>query len=153
MNTDDFEQKLQRQTPRQIPAEWRAEILGAALKPERTSTVESSVPFWRLIFARFPVATGAFAAVWLALISINMLLAGTSNSAATRQQFVSTTEPASIWHLQSMELQQLASGEPPISREAPAALPAVIPHGPRSERRREDGVGEIIREHSSNWVA
>ncbi len=35
MNTDDFEQKLQRQIPRQIPAEWRADILNAASQQPR----------------------------------------------------------------------------------------------------------------------
>jgi hypothetical protein len=153
MNMDNFEKRLQRQSWRQLPGEWRGEILAAATAPERRIAADNAIPLWRLIFARFPVATGALAAVWIALIAINLLLFGTSSQSAARPQFASITEPSSIWRLQNAELQQIASGDPSISGESPANLPAATPRSPRSDRRREDGVGEIILECSSNFVA
>lgn len=144
MNTDDFEKKLQRQTLRQIPEEWRAEILAAARAPERRVAAESSIPLWRLICARFPVAWGALAGVWIALIAINVLLLGGVGRSSGHQRLAKADEALSIGHLQSVELQQLASGDSSISKETPAILPTATPHGPRSERRRDEGYGEFL---------
>jgi hypothetical protein len=152
MNTDDLEKRLQRQSLREIPGEWRAQILAAARARGRTTGAGDSIPAWRLIFARIPVAWGALAAVWIALIAINFLLFGSAGISSAHQRLASADEPLSIWHLQSAELQQLAGGDQSISGESPAILPAAMPRSPRSDRRRDDGVGEIIMDHSSNFV-
>lgn len=144
MNTDDFEKKLQRQTMRPVPAEWREEILAAARAPERRVAADNAIPLWRLIFARFPVAWGALAAVWIALIAINLLLFGGAGVSSAHQRVASADEPLSVWHLQSAELRQLASGDQFISAESPANLPAASPRSPRSERRRDEGYGEFL---------
>jgi hypothetical protein len=153
MNMDNFEKRLQRQPWRQVPGEWREEILAAASAPERRVAADKAIPLWRLIFARFPVAWGALAAVWIALIAINVLLFGSAGISSAHQRVANADEPLSIWHLQSAELRQLASGDQSISGESPANLPAATPRSPRSDRRRDDGVGEIILDHSSNLVA
>jgi hypothetical protein len=144
MNMDDFEKRLQRQPMRQVPGEWREEILAAATAQERKFVADEAIPLWHLIFAKFPVATGAFATVWIALIAINLLLFGTSNQSVPRKEFAGATEPSSIWRLQSAELQQLASGGESISTKRSGAVPDAAPRGPRSDRRREDGLGEIM---------
>ena len=153
MNTDDFEKKLQRQTLRQVPAEWRGEILAAARAPERKVAADSSLSLWRLICARFPVAWGALAGVWIALIAINMLLLGGTGSSSGHQRIAKADEALSIWRLQSAELQQLASGDAAISKEAPAILPNATPRGPRSERRRDEGFGEFFTATPNHFLA
>jgi len=153
MNMDNFEKKLRRQTLRQIPAEWREEILAATRAPERRLAAESSLSLWRLICARLPVAWGALAGVWIALIAINVLLLGGAGRSSGHQRVAKADEALSIWHLQSAELQQLASGDSSISREAPAQLPPATQRGPRSEWRRDDGAGEMLVENSSDFVA
>ncbi|HKW28479.1 MAG TPA: hypothetical protein VJT54_04025 [Verrucomicrobiae bacterium] len=85
MNHDDFEQKLRRQPLRQVPAEWRAEILAAA---SRESGVESRTPknFWSSsvvrhlssVFWPHPVAWAGLAAIWIFILAINFTLRDTA---------------------------------------------------------------------------
>ena len=104
---DDFETKLQRQTIRSAPAEWREEILNAALATGKKSAPEESIPLWRLIFARFPVASSAFAGFWIVLIAINIFLFGSFGSSPATQSVAHNDEPSSIWRLQSDAIEQL----------------------------------------------
>jgi hypothetical protein len=79
MNYDDFEQRLQRQPPRQIPAEWREEILTAA---GRWSNVESRAqqrPWPSSLVSRLssvlwphPVAWAGLAAVWIFIFAVDL---------------------------------------------------------------------------------
>jgi hypothetical protein len=148
MNTDDFEKRLQRQPLRPIPAEWRDEILAAARPLERRAVDADPLPVWRLIWARFPVAWGALAAVWMALLAIHLLVFGGTGSPTRHQRMARADEPLSIWQLQSAELRQLASGDSSVSGESPAILPNLTPRGPRSERRRDERYGESLAEAS-----
>ncbi len=85
MNHDDFEQELRRQPLRQVPAEWREEILAAA---SRESRVESRAPknFWsssavcRLssVFWPHPAAWAGLAVIWIFLIAMNFTLHDTA---------------------------------------------------------------------------
>ena len=149
---EPFENRLKSQTPRQIPAEWRAEILAAARLPEKASPPPEEIPFWRLIFARFPVATGALAAVWIGLIAINFFLFGGEHSTAPRAE-AGASESMTAWNLQLAELRKLADGTSPSAKAFPDVPPAILPTGPRSERRRENGLGEIQSEWSSELFA
>jgi len=75
---DDFEQRLQRQPLRQVPAEWREEILAAA---GRVSKVESREPMahWpstvvtRLLALLWPnpQAWAGLAAVWILILTVD----------------------------------------------------------------------------------
>jgi hypothetical protein len=79
MNHDDFEQRLQCQPPRQIPAEWREEILamagqgsrveGRAQKRPRPSSLVSrlSTVLWP-----HPVAWAGLAAVWIFIFAVDL---------------------------------------------------------------------------------
>src|SRR5438093_1514405 len=55
LNSDDFEQRLVRQPPRQIPPEWRTQILSKAYKAShssrRSQTKADHVSFWRVIIS------------------------------------------------------------------------------------------------------
>jgi hypothetical protein len=87
MNHDDFEERLQRQPPRKIPAEWREEILAAAaaschLSPvtrhsflstlnslarrSKATTAQLSTILWP-----HPVAWAGLAAIWLFIFAVD----------------------------------------------------------------------------------
>lgn len=65
MNFDEFEQKLSRQARREIPAEWRKDILGF----RRTTDVPAS-PWWRQWLWPHPAAWTALAALWVVIFAL-----------------------------------------------------------------------------------
>ena len=80
MNTDDFEQRLQRQPLRQIPAEWRQEILregrrAAFLEIGGADTASLPTLDWRTTLANLfwphPKAWAGLAAVWVFIFVVN----------------------------------------------------------------------------------
>jgi hypothetical protein len=80
MKPDDFEQKFQRQTLRQVPAEWREEILTAAesagsarhsppvTRPSWLSTLNAQLS---TILWPHPVAWAGLAAVWILILAVD----------------------------------------------------------------------------------
>ena len=87
MNTDDFEQRLQRQPLRQIPAEWRKEILregrrAAVHEIGDADTVSFPTLNWRTaltkIFWPHPKAWAGLAAVWVLILAVNFSMRDTS---------------------------------------------------------------------------
>ena len=70
MKPDDFESQLQRQTPKPLPPEWRTEILQAArqaaAQPSRTAAG------WSIWLWPCPQAWAGLAAVWLAILTLNL---------------------------------------------------------------------------------
>jgi len=94
MNHDDFEQKLGRQPLRQVPAEWREEILSAANKVEtarravRGRLGEASLPKFRdwlsaLLWPN-PQSWAGLAAVWILIFAMNFSARDTSPAVAER---------------------------------------------------------------------
>ncbi len=83
MNADDFEERLQNQSMRQIPAEWRAEILSAAregassAQTHRAEPVPTSFSSLRaqiaLLLWPSPKAWAGLAAIWLVLAGANQV--------------------------------------------------------------------------------
>jgi|GEM_PF-4599925 len=137
MKTDDFEKKLRRQSPRPIPAEWREGIL-ATCQPGRSPDSADSVPLWQLICRRFPVAWGALAMLWAALIAANLFFSVPHRRISART-FSARPEPLAVWNLQKAEL-SLLSDQPADATEQHLAKPA----RPRSERRRHEGYVEVL---------
>lgn len=144
MNPDDFEKQLQRQSLQQPPAAWREEILAAARANIRTTGPAGESDLlsgWRALLARIPLAWGAVAALWLVIIGVNSLMSGpaimvSASSLAPREAMV-------VWRLQRAQTSLLANGLtdfPDLSphQETPNASPR-----PRSDRRRDDGLGEL----------
>lgn len=70
MNFDEFENKLRAQPRREIPPEWRREILA----PLRLRT-EAPVAWWRQLLWPHPAAWASLAAVWVAIFALNLAVA------------------------------------------------------------------------------
>ena len=83
MNPDDFETRLQGQPMRQVPAEWRAEILSTAreaagsVNPQHAGRVSTSFSILRAqlvsLFWPSPKAWAGLAIVWLVLAGANRI--------------------------------------------------------------------------------
>ena len=74
MNTDDFEKRLQRQSMRPIPREWRGEILGAAGRAgdHQGSTINpQATSWWRELLWPCPQAWAGLAAAWVLILALN----------------------------------------------------------------------------------
>ena len=144
MNTDDFEKRLQRQPLRQIPAEWRGQILDACVRQEAV-TEDLTVPAWRLFLARFP-AWGAVAALWVVLLSINAWLAGSEAPERPGKVVAGSVQSMALWSQHSAALQKLATEDQSLDGETPERPPALKPNQPRSERRRDWQSGAVRSE-------
>jgi hypothetical protein len=89
---DDFEKRLQRQPLRQIPAEWRAEILQAAnsTAPSRHSTLDTRHTGWlstlnsqlSTILWPHPKAWAGLAAVWIGIFALQFASRDTTQMVA-----------------------------------------------------------------------
>jgi hypothetical protein len=66
---DNFEQKLQRQPPKGIPAEWRGEILAAATSRHASRVIRHS--FLSTLLWPHPRAWAGLAAVWILILAVN----------------------------------------------------------------------------------
>ncbi len=81
MNPDPLESELRRRPIRQIPPEWRSEILQAAVAPEKKSepavtSNQSGMPAWVGEWVAWlwpkPVAWAGLAAIWVLLAGLNV---------------------------------------------------------------------------------
>ena len=70
MNDSDFEKHLQRQPLRQIPGEWRAEILQKATA-SAPSTLDPRPSLLSALLWPNPKAWAALAAVWIAIFAFH----------------------------------------------------------------------------------
>jgi hypothetical protein len=78
MNHDDFEQKLQRQPLRPVPAEWREEILAQASRASRVERRAQKRPWPSSLVSRLstilwphPVAWAGLAAIWIFVFTVD----------------------------------------------------------------------------------
>jgi hypothetical protein len=136
MNPDAFEQWLQRQPMRQIPSEWRDDILAAVphaspLKPRPSwfSTLNSqlSTLLWPC-----PQAWAGLAAVWMLVLVFNFV---TQDKAVTAVAQLPPASPEMIEALREQHrlLAELVGRSGPREADRPkATVPA-----PRSERFRK----------------
>ena len=88
MKTDDFEKRVQRQTLRQVPAEWREDILSAARQassPEHATRNTQHASPWRSVLSTLnaqlstllwprPAAWAGLAAVWVMVLALHPFL-------------------------------------------------------------------------------
>src|SRR6266404_7085412 len=140
LNTDDFEQSLQRQQLRQIPPEWRAEILA---KTQHATRNIHHASFWRAIISTLnsqlstllwpsPKAWASLAAIWLLLLIVNASISDKSIAVA-RALPRPAPERLMAWREQERLLTELLG-----PREMPVAeKPKPAPLSPRSERHNE----------------
>lgn len=143
MKPDEFEKELQRQPTRQVPSEWRAEILRAAseamaadakrhdhLRRATLSLARSAATSrWRELLWPSPKAWAGLAAVWLSLVGLNVLFATRSTNIAKQSSNPVSGVEATL-AAQRRELAQLLDNtiEPAPARKSSP------PPGPRSER-------------------
>src|SRR5437667_10030091 len=73
MNTNDFEERLRRQSMRPIPRQWRGEILDAARRASCQPPILSPQPtaWWREWLWPCPQAWAGLAAAWLVVFLLN----------------------------------------------------------------------------------
>ena len=146
MNTEDFEKRLRRQPLRQIPGEWREEILSAAREaslplhaPRATQHATRSVSLLSTLHHQLsaflwphPTAWAGLATVWLVILGINL----TTRDASTRvAKHAAPVSPQVIMAFQEQErllAELIGTSEVPV-----AERPKPAPPRPRSERRRE----------------
>jgi hypothetical protein len=129
MKPDDFEKQLQRQPLRQVPGEWRAEILRSA----RAASLHAPRPaprvaaWWNEWLWPCPQAWAGLAAVWLDILGLNATAPAESGSMAERPPEPSS-ELESRLAAQRRELARLLDNT--LSEPAPILK---SPPGPRSE--------------------
>ena len=146
MNTDDFEKRLARQPLRQVPGEWREEILSAARQvslPEHATRNTQQLPASRSLLSTInyqlstllwphPTAWAGLAAVWLVILVINLT---TRDASALVAKHGSPVSPQMFMAFQEQErllAELIEPHDPPV-----AERPKPAPPRPRSELRRE----------------
>jgi hypothetical protein len=134
---DDFEQKLQRQPLRQIPGEWREEILAATFGREsRVESREQDGRWPSTLVSRLssllwphPKAWAGLAAVWVLILTVDFSLRDKTPAVAGK------SSPPSSEVIVELRQQQRLLAEligPRDTRDADRSKP-LVPQ-PRSER-------------------
>ncbi len=73
---DEVEEQLRRQPLRMPPAEWRAEILGAARAQRLAVPKRKARPWWREWLWPSPFAWAGAAALWMAALAFHLSTPG-----------------------------------------------------------------------------
>ena len=135
MKSDDLEEKLQCQSLRKIPGNWRAEIVAAATG--RKSEIESreqtgfstSVARLATIFWPHPKAWAALAAIWIFIFALNFSMRDSA------PRIVEKSAPPSPEMVMELKKERLLFAELMGSRETPDAdRQKIFSPKPRSER-------------------
>jgi hypothetical protein len=144
MNADNFEKRVQSQPLRQVPSEWRKDILSAAKQadsaqgvPCPTRRARAASPLLSTVYSRLstllwphPVAWAGLAAVWVVILGMSF-----TTRDAGRQVARGASSPSPQVFMAFQEQQRLLN-ELVGQREIPAAeQPKAAPPRPRSERR------------------
>ena len=69
MNSE-FEKRLQQQPLRQLPSEWKKDILDVAAQSVQSTELQSTSTWWRELLWPCPQAWGALAAVWMIICGL-----------------------------------------------------------------------------------
>ena len=135
-----LEQRLTQQAPKQLPPEWRSEILAdarsastAGVTPAARRSLLSSFIFQlSTLLQPSPGAWAGLATVWIAILAMNYS-AGDEISGASIARPLSLPETRQALKQQQRLLAELVDR----SESSAADRPKVIPTGPRSQRRAE----------------
>ena len=145
MNPDEFEKRLQSQPTRQVPAEWRHEILSAARQaalahaaprpaprvPSRPSLLSTLNHQLSTFLWPHPAAWAGLAAIWVMILGLNLTTHDTSPRLAKR-----VAPPSPQLYMAFQEQQRLLS-ELLAPHETPVAEPPKpAPPRPRSDLHR-----------------
>jgi hypothetical protein len=146
MNVDDFEQRVQRQPLRQLPSEWRQEILSAAQQassPNHASRITHHVPASPSLLSTLnhqlstllwphPVAWAGLAAVWVAILGLSLTTSDASTAVARHASPVSPQVFMAFQEQERLLTELLGPRETPVAEQQKPRLPR-----PRSEGRKE----------------
>ncbi|HLX95277.1 MAG TPA: hypothetical protein VKU37_06000 [Verrucomicrobiae bacterium] len=135
MNHDDFEKRLQRRPLRQVPAEWREEILataGQGAKVERRAQEQfgasSLVSRLSAILWPHPVAWAGLAAIWIFIFTVDFSMRENAPAVAEKYLPPPAEVIVEVRQQQRLLVEMMGSGQKGEA-EAPKLLPL-----PRSER-------------------
>jgi hypothetical protein len=145
MSADDFEQRVQRQPLRQIPGEWRAEILSAARQasqaehaprttdhaPPRRSLLSTLHYQLSTLLWPHPTAWAGLAAAWLVIAGLNLTTREASPRLARRAEPLSPQVFMAFQEQARLLTELIGPCEAPVAERPKPAVPR-----PRSERRR-----------------
>jgi hypothetical protein len=137
-NADDLERRLESQSLRRLPPEWRGEILTAARAAARprSATLDFRAPsWWRRVFWPNPVAWAGVAAAWVAILILNH--AGRWEP-LTPSAGVHSPSPGLVLALIEHRRQLNELLEVPAAESAPAPAPA--PPAPRGALARTNRI-------------
>ena len=145
MNPDDFEKRLQRLPLRQVPSEWRQEILAAARQaslPDHASCITHHAPPSPSLLSTLnhqlstilwphPKAWAGLAAVWLAILGINLTTRDASQAVAKHAAPVSPQVFMAFQEQERLLSELIGPRDTPVAERPKPRLPR-----PRSERRK-----------------
>ena len=116
MNADDFEHLLRRQTPRQLPPQWREEILAAARARGSTVGCQSWLASLNAqlstIFWPSPKAWAGLAAAWLVAFSVQSALRDQPGSPAVEVASSSTDVQKALKQQQALLVELIDAPQP-----------------------------------------
>jgi hypothetical protein len=141
MNPDDFEKRLQRQPLRQIPGEWRAEILSTAQQasfPDHTSRITHHALQLSALLWPHPAAWAGLAAVWLLILGFNLTTRDASQVAAKHAASVPPQVFMAFQEQERLLSELIGPRDTPVAERPKPRLPR-----PRSEARKEMLLAQI----------
>ena len=128
MNPDSLEQKLRRQPLRQVPAEWREEILAAASSASCPSFLSALNHQLSTLLWPSPVAWAGLAAIWILIFAVDF-------STRDNSPVVAKSAPPSPEVIVELKQQQRMLAELMGPRETRVTGPSkTFDRQPRSER-------------------
>lgn len=138
---DDFEKRIRRVAPREVPSAWREEILAAARSAEISRPAPCATPrgwlsslmdWLAIVMLPRPVAWAGVAAAWIVIIALN--IAAQDDSAPAGISYAAAV--VSPETLQALQQQRLLLAElVDRAKSHPMNRPKSRPTGPRSQRR------------------
>ena len=132
---DDFENQLQRQPLRELPAEWRSQILGAAAGSTPRSKSATAMDWVAGWLWPHPRAWAGIAAAWVLILLLHF-------TSPDEPHFAERSGSMTVQSLAAMQRQTLVMAQLLGSLDAdnqPAA--AIAPPKPRSEGPRKQRIG------------
>jgi hypothetical protein len=148
MNTEDFEKRIQRQPLRQIPGEWRQEILQATTDAQQTAVKSQREPVasasllstlnsqLSTLLWPCPQAWAALAATWLVILGLHLASGDNTPQRLVRQKPSPSSELFLAVQEQKRLLTQLIQAQEPRDADRPKTGKPQ----PRSDCRHETGL-------------
>ena len=154
--SNPFEEQLARTPRRELPPEWRSEILRTANAASRRTPEPG---WWTQLWLRVPVPTLGFAAACGLTAVFSIIEPASDKSGFTTAQPLSSAQIAAARAerrelLQAFYLVDGAGDFPAESKESSAPPPPTALPRPRSDRRdaREDRFGNRASDHFQPFV-